>query len=275
MVGRFSINWLCCRSSEHKMLQLASKAEAIIILSNSWKSYRLIKIRALSIISWLIGMISHCDITLLHFSKISLFGNFCNRFVTFKNSEITCALIKGLSIRSDSLISLFLSSKESNRYIKTFVAKVKLLIIIIGFVTVKFKVAQINKIVFKNFADFRNFLLPVYFQIRKRFIECFYVFLSIAYRLLINLKSDHFNSFANQFIRQIKHISITGGHYNFPDQCVFPRLTKIRSIIAVCEDTNNGNNILANPGRIRMSDVMVQAARSSFLLCPFFFNHLC
>lgn len=89
IVSRFSISWLCCKSSEYKVLQLASSADDIMILSNSWKSYLLIKKRAFSKAKLLIGMILQYDNTLLHFHKTSFLGSFCNLLVTFKNSETT------------------------------------------------------------------------------------------------------------------------------------------------------------------------------------------
>ncbi len=51
MVSRLSMSCLCCKSSEYRMLQFAANAEAMIILSKSWKSYLFISFPACSKVS--------------------------------------------------------------------------------------------------------------------------------------------------------------------------------------------------------------------------------
>ncbi len=79
-----------CISSVYKMVQLASIAEATIMASNNWKSYRIINFSAWFKTIWVVGTIVQFLNALLHFINVSSFGICKSLLLTFKNSETTC-----------------------------------------------------------------------------------------------------------------------------------------------------------------------------------------
>jgi len=94
-------------SSEYKVEQPDSNAEATMIESKSWKSYLRISNRAKFKCFFSTGMILHGLNAFKHFSRVASFESLSNRLVVFKNSETTCDETNGPSASNDSLIGLF------------------------------------------------------------------------------------------------------------------------------------------------------------------------
>jgi hypothetical protein len=100
----------------------------------------------------------------------------------------------------------FFISEESYKYIKTFMSRANLFIIIVRLFTVKFIITHIHKVLLEYTFDFVKYLGLIK------------GYLTNHSNTLITLEINHFYTLTDHFIREGKYAGVSSGHYNFPNK---------------------------------------------------------